>query len=179
MGITIHYKGEIDRADLIPKLIADCRDFAESIGWKWHIIDEEKDRQLKGIILNIHSQAEPLNLTFGEDGCLRSYIDYEQTQLFVKTQFAGVEAHITIVKLLKYLKKHYVFNLMVYDEGEYWESGDIGKLSGKLTFLQSKVDILKDLFGRAKFTKEESQDITKLADKVELILRETFEKENR
>lgn len=175
MGITIHYKGEINSLDLIPKLIDDCQDFAKSMGWQYHVIDEQKYLPIKGIVLNIHPQAEPLNLTFGENGGLCSYIDYKQTQLFVKTQFAGIEAHITIVKLFKYLKKHYIFNLKVYDEGEYWETIDINKLSQKLSFLQSKIEVVKDVFGRAKFTKEKPHDILKLAEKIERILRETFE----
>lgn len=175
MGVTIHYKGKINKPDLIPKLIDDCRDFAEGIGWKCYVVDEKKGYQLKGIILSVHYQAEPLNLIFGKNGSLRSCIDYKQTQLFIKTQFSGAETHIAVVKLLKYLRKHYISNLEVFDEGEYWETGDIDRLSEKLSFLQSKIDVLKDVFRETRFTKEESQDSLKLADRVERLLRETFE----
>lgn len=48
--------------------------------------------------------------------------------MFVKTQFAGYEIHITIILLLKYLEKKYFKNFTVLDEGEFWETGNTGLL---------------------------------------------------
>ena len=42
----------------------------------------------------------------------------------VKTQFDSPDTHIWIIGLLKYLKKRYIANLEVRDEGEYWETGN-------------------------------------------------------
>ncbi len=44
--------------------------------------------------------------------------------LSTKTQFAGREVHKKIIDLLKYLKEKYFSELNVYDEGQYWETGD-------------------------------------------------------
>lgn len=44
--------------------------------------------------------------------------------LSVKTQFAGSTTHKLIVHLLKYLSKKYLYEFNVFDEGNYWETGD-------------------------------------------------------
>jgi hypothetical protein len=36
----------------------------------------------------------------------------------IKTQFAPVEIHVAVIKLLKYIQQKYISNLDVYDEGE-------------------------------------------------------------
>lgn len=42
----------------------------------------------------------------------------------VKTQYAGIEIHKLIIHLLKYLNGKYLHNFNVFDEGQYWETGD-------------------------------------------------------
>jgi hypothetical protein len=68
----------------------------------------------RGIILYIHEDCDPLRLEFDQDLCI---------QEFVKTQFAGVRAHIQLVTLLRDFQSFFL-DLKVEDEGEYWESGD-------------------------------------------------------
>jgi hypothetical protein len=51
-----------------------------------------------------------------------------------------------MIGLLKYLKKRYIFDLQVSDEGEYWETGDIRILKKKMNLIDEKLDqIANDL----------------------------------
>jgi hypothetical protein len=54
---------------------------------------------------------------------------------FTKTQFAGAETHILLCKLLRYLEKKYFAELEVFDEGNYYHTGDASKLTEKMAFL--------------------------------------------
>jgi hypothetical protein len=129
-----------------------------------HVFSQEGDTQgtrlsLKGIRVMLNRQTSPLQLTFDKDGYL-SHIYYEKapldmaemigknhsgptrqllhqvhTSTTVKT--ADAASHITLVKMLDYVKKRYVPNLEVIDNTGYWYSRDISVLSAP------KMELLK------------------------------------
>ena len=98
--------------------------------------------------------------------------DSELTYLnFIKTQFAPVENHIAIIKLLKYIQQKYISNLDVYDEGEYWQTGDEKILKRKIDFLNSVMDQLEDVLNTIEI--EEGSSAESIADKIEEVLKKT------
>ncbi len=154
MGITIHYRGKINTTADISKLVDDLEDFANELGWESQRMDEDWSKPntaaisidgdiarvtghapLKGIMLSPHKHCEPFVLTFNADGYLIGFVGMtllaegkttpEKSSMSTKTQFAPIDVHITLVKLLKYIKKRYISNLDVYDDGGYWDTGDI------------------------------------------------------
>jgi len=168
MGVTIHFQGTLKNAKMVYALVDELIDISKSMNWHWDVIDEDWSKpstaklskesdvteivghlSLKGISINLHPDCEPLSLFFNSTGRLtnpmsillgqdvkkRKQDDYS----FVKTQFAPPEVHITIVKLLKYLKQRYMPDLNVIDEGEYWQSEDKEKLIKKIAFLNDKM----------------------------------------
>ncbi len=171
MGITIHYRGRLNEVGQLGKLCAELADIAQAMGWEMTRLDDDWDRPanarlhhtntgahidghlgLKGIVLTPDVETESLSFLFDREGNLRSMIDMvsildgtlkpEEAWVFVKTQFAPPEVHVWIIGLLKYLKKHYLADLQVSDEGEYWETGDIHLLRKKMTFLGRKIEQL-------------------------------------
>ena len=87
------------------------------------------------------------------DGELRestdTYENYEKYGLWhasTKTQFAGPMAHITICKLLRYLKSKYFKHMEVNDEGGYWETGETEQLVERLNIINFAIDQLSDFF---------------------------------
>ncbi|MEO7046854.1 MAG: hypothetical protein ABI091_16245, partial [Ferruginibacter sp.] len=66
-----------------------------------------------------------------------------------KTQYAGLDAHIAIIKLLKYLSKKYLKDFTLIDEGYYWETDDEKILLEQFRKFNLAIDIfceaLKDL----------------------------------
>jgi hypothetical protein len=92
-----------------------------------------------------------------------------------KTQFAPVDVHIAIIKLLRYIQKKYMVNLEVWDEGDYWEMEYSAILAGRIDFLNYKINFLADALNSVEFEKGTSAE--SVADKIEEIFRNmNFEK---
>lgn len=188
MGITIHYQGKIDDKNKIPEMVDDLMDFAETAGWEYNIIDIHVEPSLSGIVLDRHPESESFPLTFDDTGELKLYFDYQDADgrkkttevqpLFVKTQFAGVETHITIIKLLQYIKKKYISNLKVDDEGEFWDTGDIKLLREKFAFLKKAIEKTKALFLNANLSEGVKSD-EELLDRIETLLKRAFERKEQ
>lgn len=99
---------------------------------------------LKGIVLNVGPGAEPLAILFDRSGVLTDMLQQVswihrkgQGERFTmcKTQFAGIDSHIRVIELLDGLKQRYIPDLVVNDEGDYWESRDRRILAEKRIFL--------------------------------------------
>jgi len=99
---------------------------------------------LKGIVLNGDPGSEPLAILFDRAGVLTDMLQQlawiqndKQGERYTvcKTQYANIDTHIRIVELLDELKQRYIANLVVSDEGGYWESRDRRLLAEKRVFL--------------------------------------------
>ncbi|MBN2355773.1 hypothetical protein JXO59_06645 [candidate division KSB1 bacterium] len=198
MGITIHFQGSLKDTNQVKELVEEMVDISKSLEWEWQVLDEDwtmpmtarlvhsKDGAeiighlpIKGISINIHPDCEPLMLFFDSNGAITtpiSMILFDEGKIernaissSVKTQFAPADIHITIIKLLKYLKKRYIPDLNVIDEGEYWQSEDEEQLMKKQAFLNEKIDAVKDVLSTIK--KDKNYTAERLADLIEKILK--------
>ncbi|MGJ8653059.1 MAG: hypothetical protein ACSHX8_07280 [Opitutaceae bacterium] len=166
MGLSIHYKGGIDRVEDIPKFVDELEDIADSMDWmSQRINDDEIDPAFRGIIVNPKGDCEPLCFIFDREGRLRPLMDLITDQIepteysyytATKTQFATIETHVWIIGLLRYLKKHTLSDLEVTDEGEYWETENLETLKKKKQFLQSMIDQLSGALNQAAPLPEDS-----------------------
>lgn len=182
MGLTIHYQGSIDRIENIPKLVDELEDIAESMDWmSQRINDGESDPNFRGIIVNPKGKCEPLCFLFDRAGKLRGLMDLvsdhvEPTKYSyfnsTKTQFVAVDTHVWIIGLLRYLKKHYLSNLSVRDEGDYWETENLEVLKEKKDFLQSKINQLSEGFKTAE-PLPEGLSVDELIARIEEIVKKT------
>ena len=182
MGVTIHYKGKLNSAYDIDSFCEEMEDISKSMDWKHTIIDkfDKNDKiPVKGIIIRPHEKSESLQLISDQQGNLRNVFafefageDSELTYLnFIKTQFAPVEIHIAVIKLLKYIQQKYISNLDVYDEGEYWQTGDEKILKRKIDFLNSVMDQLEDVLSTIEI--DEGSSAESIVDKIEEVLKKT------
>ena len=152
MGLSIHYSGTIHRIDAIPQFVEELSDIAQSMGWEAQTINmDEAAPNFRGVIINPTGECEPLCFIFDGQGRLRALMDLITEQVepteysfynSTKTQFAEIKTHVWIIGLLRYLKKRYLHDLEVNDEGEYWETEDLEKLREKKRFLQGMIDQL-------------------------------------
>ena len=180
MGLTIHYRGGIDRTDQIHSFTNELEDIAESMGWMSQRINDDKtDPDFYGIIVNPKGDCEPLCFIFDRRGRLRNLADLitnqvEPTQYSeycaTKTQFTSIETHIWTVGLLRYLKKHYLSDLIVTDEGDFWETENRATLIEKKDFLQSKINQLGDAL-EGTGTESETRSIDEMIAHIERIAR--------
>ena len=154
MGLTFHYKGTIHDTKRIAELSEEVRDICETMDWRFqnrdfefefdaHILqhlgfEHHSKILLRGIMFCPHPESEWVYLYFTEKGQLTSpatlqFVDTNADPVlifsaFTKTQYAGPEIHIAILKLLDYLNKKYNLSLDINDEGEYWETKDEARL---------------------------------------------------
>ena len=179
MGITIHYKGKLDASELIEPFCEEVQDIARSMEWEFTAITPENNDKngLKGLFIKPHEKAELLQFTFDKEGFLRNalLLEYEDTNdeftyfNHIKTQFAPIEIHVAIVKLLKYLKQKYMRNLEVKDEGLFWETNDEKILNEKLEFLNKAMDKLEGILNSIPHEKDETAE--SIANKIERIIK--------
>lgn len=171
MGVSIHYRGRLNDIGQLGALCEELADIANAMGWQSTTLDDDwgqpADARLRHTDTGVHIdgnlglrgiQIEPvegsefLAFFFDREGNLRSPMTMlllldgtltpEQAWISVKTQFAPPELHVRIVALLKYLKKRYISDLEVSDEGQYWETGDIRILTERLDFINAKIEQL-------------------------------------
>jgi len=163
MSTTVHYFGKIKSAESIREMQEEFREIAQVSGWSHEMVDHVFSQgaesavgrlSLRGIRLTLNKTTSPLQLTFDKDGYL-SHIYYEKTpaekgstpesrqvlhQIHTSTAIRPNDSgtHITVVKLLDYLKKRYVPNLEVIDNTGYWYSRDEAALAPKTLALAKK-----------------------------------------
>lgn len=166
MSTTIHYFGKIRNQEAIREIQEEFREIAQVSGWSHEMVDHVFTQEgeipgtrlsLRGIRLVLNKTTSPLQLTFDKDGYL-SHIYYEKApaqitpkgtvsgsrqllhQIHTSTSLRSSDPqnHITLVKLLDYVKKSYVPNLEVIDNTGYWYSRDESVLNTKKLELVKK-----------------------------------------
>jgi hypothetical protein len=179
MGVSIHYRGRLNDVGQLARLREEMADIAAAMGWETTRLDDDWERPadarlrftargaqidghlgLKGILMTPDVEAESLSFFFDREGNLRSVMDVvsildgtlkaEDAWVSVKTQFASPEVHVWIVGLLKYLKKRYISDLQVSDEGQYWETGDTRILREKMDLIGEKIERLASELSRGR-----------------------------
>jgi hypothetical protein len=147
MGITIHYRGRLNDADRINEFMTGVARACHNLGWTYDRVTEH-DPVIKGLIIHPSERCDPLAFLFSKAGFLLSPIQLTSGKanalapawVFVKTQFAGPEVHVRVVRLLKWVKERYISNLEVEDEGEYWETENFAMLKRKMEAIATVID---------------------------------------
>ena len=87
-----------------------------------------------------------------------------------KTQYAGPDAHISVIKLLKHISSKYLKDFMLRDEGHYWETGDEFFLLNQFKNYKAAIDSFSEAMeGLTAVPGETAESIT---NKIERLLKE-------
>jgi hypothetical protein len=199
MGVSIHYRGRLNDVGQLASLCEELTDIAAAMGWQSTRLDDDWEQPanarlritptgaridghlgLKGILVTPEGGAESLNFFFDRDGNLRcpvsmvsildGTLDAEQAWVSIKTQFTSPEIHVWIVGLLKYLKKRYISDLQVSDEGEYWETGDIRILKEKMDLIGEKIEHIASKLLSARLGDVSGLSAERIASRIEQLL---------
>jgi hypothetical protein len=147
MGVTIHFEGKLASLGDYDELVLRIDKFAKKRNYEVLQIDENdkvlyrvKDEQdcdykgpTKGVCLQLDDNCDPFILEFDENLYMQD---------FCKTQFSNIEVHIEIVSLLRMLAPIFA-ELVVEDEGEYWDTNDITILRQNLDACYSAIEDAK------------------------------------
>lgn len=185
MGLTIHYSGKLRNPASLSALITEARDISESMHWANEVIERLPDVPVEGILISPNG-SEPLWLTFHEAGfmcnpLLYSYVrevegkgipaDAEQW-LFTKTQYAGAEAHMAMIKMMRHLSQKYFEKFEVHDESQYWETGDENLCRRKFEESERFIGMIGNALDSMKIDPAESPET--IAGRIEKVLSEKF-----
>jgi hypothetical protein len=206
MGVTIHYRGKLNRLEDFDALCEELIDIAESISCCWTRIDDdwsvEPDARLvhreegaeivgelalRGVNIEMKGDCESLSFFFDATGelydpitrimILEGTLTKKHNWVSVKTQFAPLAVHIWIVKLLRYLQNKYMANLEVNDEGEYWETSDVETLKQKIDFLNEKMDSIASQLMSVDAHEFANLSVHEMADRLEEIFKKIMHRD--
>lgn len=166
MGLSIHYCGKLKPDASLSELIEDVTDVGEVHEWKSHIFSDKfpqgevttvDNKTLYGVSLT-PVNCETIFLTFAADRRLVNPVFWPPDphvqsfevdvlhNLSVKTQFAGMEVHMIVIGLFKYLSKKYFEEFELSDEGRYWETGNEHVLKETFQRYGMLIDMVKNGF---------------------------------
>ena len=199
MEVSVHYRGLVADIRKIKSICEELSAIADKMKRRCTLLDEDWSQPadatieiiergsyitghlpLKGIALKLHPKCETRRFLFDSNGILRDPVsmadgskyafEKEDEWISVKTQYAGAETHIWIIGILKYLKKRYLPDLAVEDEGGYWETGNVEALKEKLNFIDEKIASIKAELSRVIKGHILSYSIDELASMIEALL---------
>jgi hypothetical protein len=134
LGVTIHYSGQLRSPDKLHALTAFAEQLATDWHWRFERIQNGPEAYPVGFTAYPHEDCEPLRFEFGKDRKVRNW---------VKTQFAGPEVHVAIVRFLRQIRP-LIGRLGIRDEGEYWETGNPEKLRDHMDTINRIIKEMKD-----------------------------------
>jgi hypothetical protein len=182
MGITISYRGSLADLDRIEDFEDRVLDLALELGGQariWRSTNDDKpQRMVRGVILNLVPGQETTSLLISPEGWLIGLIEIEEAEkgqlderpwCFVKTQFGPIEGHVALIELLTALKKEFIPDLEVCDEGSYWETRDLAALTTKWKFLHAAIEGMREGLETYSLSDEAAEDPLILTARIERI----------
>ncbi|MDZ4747723.1 MAG: hypothetical protein SH808_04500 [Saprospiraceae bacterium] len=185
MGLTIHYSGKLRNPASLPSLIEEAMDICESMKWPYEVIDRTPDLPVGGILIAPEG-SEPLWLTFHDEGFMCNPMLYEYVRkvegigipgdaeqwLFTKTQYAGVDAHMAMIKLMRHLNQKYFEKFELHDESQFWETDDEAVCRARFGEYDRMIEMVGDALDTLEIDPSESTE--SVAEKIEKLLLERF-----
>jgi hypothetical protein len=171
MGLSFHYSGTIKNYNLIPQLMEEIVDVCAAMQWE---VDTLINEHLKGIVFSPPG-CDPLFFTFHKEGKLVSpvllgYKIEPPTTISVKTQYAGIDVHIAVIKFLRYLNEKYFLKFYLQDEGGYWETNDEKFLAKRFKDYEEAFDFVIKALKNTPAVKNETSE--SLANKIKAYLQQ-------
>lgn len=86
-----------------------------------------------------------------------------------KTQYAGIDAHVALIRLFRYLSKKYFSHFEMNDEGNFWETDDLTVLKNQFSAYERAIKSFADVLQGLERIPGESPD--SLATRIEELLK--------
>jgi hypothetical protein len=196
MGVTFAYRGrlaDLTRIEDFEDRLVDCALEIGGLARIWRSwADGNPDRLVRGVILDLAPGHESTSLLVSPEGWLTGLTDIEDAEngrleeppwCFVKTQFGPVEGHVALVEMFAALKREFLSDLEISDEGGYWETRDFAELVRKRSLTKQAIDGLADGLRRYGLSSEAAEDpaillrhIERVAAQVHGVLRRPSER---
>jgi len=154
MGLSIFYSGKLKDISILQEMHDEVSDICCNLKWICMPMHPYPEIPLQGF--QFHPEgSEPVWLTFHKNGILADpvyYIFKDDTfcpplpeaafTLTTVTQFAGMDAHMALIKLLKYLDLKYFDEFELIDESEYGETGDEALCKERFDYFTAQMEVM-------------------------------------
>lgn len=169
MGLSFYYTGRLRQDASVSDLIEEVLDISKILNWEYHLFDTDLPEQglvngrvngrLYGISFSPEG-SEPVFLTFLSNRRLCSPVSLWEFKapvdevpddaylIFTKTQYAGPNAHMAIINVLRHIGKKYLAEINVTDEGHYWETRDEDLLRNTFNRYTNLIDSFSSSFSQ-------------------------------
>ncbi len=130
MGVSIHYRGSFKDLDGVEDFEDRVLDLVLDLGGHariWRSSDSgDSDRVVRGLLVDLAPGQESTSLLISPEGWLICPWDIEAAErgeltepswCSVKTQYGPIEGHVALVELLAAIKRQFMPDLEVNDEG--------------------------------------------------------------
>ncbi len=201
MGVTIFYRGSLSDLSRVEDFEDRVLDLALELGGEARIWrsagaltpgpspdqpsvgarrGENMQRVVRGVTLDLFPGQETTSLLISPEGWLLGLLEIEAAEkgeltepplCWVKTQFGPVEGHVALVEIFAALKREFLPDLEVNDEGEYWETRNLARLRAKFGLVQAAIDGMAEGLERYGLSPEAAEDREILVARVERIAR--------
>jgi hypothetical protein len=182
MGISIAYRGTLADLRRVEDFEDRLLDLALDVGglaqiWRSHS-DSDPERIVRGVILDLVPGQESTSMLVSPEGWLIGLTDIENAEAgrlteppwcITKTQFGSIEGHVMLVELLSAMRREFLPDLEVSDEGGYWETRDLAELARRRSLIQKAMDGLAEGLRRSGLSREAPEDPEILARRIERI----------
>ncbi len=132
MTIAVKYRGCLDDVSRMNEFIEEVADIADELGCAAARIQPNLDKTFspfpRGIAVDLGSSCSPLLFLFNKTGVLIPEADAAGAFTTVRIYHQVYSMHLLVVRLLRYLQKKYISNLVVKDPTDYWRHDNFDKL---------------------------------------------------
>jgi hypothetical protein len=182
MGITIAYRGRLADLTRVEDFEDRLIDFALEVGglaqvWRSRA-DDNPQRMVRGVLLDIAPGLETASLLLSPEGWLLGLTDIEDAEqgrlkepprCFIKTQFGPLEGHVALVEMFDALRREFLPDLEVWDEGGYWETRDLAELARRRSLVRGAIEGLAEGLQRHGLSPEAAEDPAILLRRIERV----------
>jgi hypothetical protein len=171
MGITIAYRGRLADLARIEDFEDRLLDLALEVGGQAQIwrsqADDDPRRMVRGVLLNLAPGQETASLLISPEGWLLGLTDIEDAErgtlteppwCFVKTQFGPLEGHVALVEMLAVLRREFLPDLEISDDGGYYPTRDLGELIRRHSLLNRTMEGLAKGLRQGGLSREAAED---------------------
>ena len=137
MGLSIFYSGMLRDVREVLALTLDLLDICDQLKWQCDEYCPTIKNPLQGIWFS-PPNADKIWMTFLPSGVLAEpelnlndegievwlKSDWKENRMNPRMQYAGPDAHMQMIKILKYVSQKYFQDFYLLDESEYWETGN-------------------------------------------------------
>ena len=182
MGITIHYRGRLADLTGIEDFEDRLVDLALELGGLAQIhrshAEAKPECMVRGVILNLAPGLETTSLLISPEGWLISLWDVKDAQegrlseppwCFTKTQFGPIDGHVALVEMLTELKREFIPDLEISDEGGYYPNRDLAELTRRRGLLDQAIAGLAEGMQRHALSPEAAEDPAIVLQRIERI----------